>query len=196
MVKKSVLPAKSKKSTNHYIDNTKFYTEMVKYHRAYFDAKEAGEQLPQIPNYIGNCFLLIANRLGTNGNFRNYSFLDEMQADGIENCVRYCHNFDPNKYDKPFAYFTQIIYYAFLRRIERESKQAYIRYKSMERSIIHNTLVEMSPDDASHFQVAISTMMDEAKFATLSEKYDKKPTARKSGKVGVENLIESDDGED
>lgn len=180
-------------AANHYVDNDKFYEEIKKYHDAYHAAKNAGKDLPQIPNYIGECFLLIAQRLGTNRNFRNYTWLDEMCMDGVENCVRYCHSFDPYKYNKPFAYFTQVIYYAFLRRIERESKQSYIKYKAMEQSIIHNTLVELAPDDASHFQVAISSMMDETKFAALSEKYEKKAVESKRAKVGIEKLVEDDE---
>lgn len=185
----------AKKPTNHYVDNAKLLVEITKYRESYYKAKEAGENLPQVTRYIGECVVLIANRLGTNRNFRNYTYLDEMQYDGIENCIRYCHNFDPKKSDKPFAYFTQIIYYAFLRRIALESKQAYIKYKAMEQSMIYNTLVELAPDDASHFQVAISSMMDEAKFAKLSEKYDKKPTPKVKKKTGVEVLIKEDDDE-
>lgn len=183
----------AKKPSNHYVDNAKLYTEMIRYFNSYHAAKEKGEALPKISDYIGECILLIAENLGTNRNFRNYSYLDDMKADGIENCIRYCHNFDPDKSDKPFAYFTQIIYYAFLRRIEKEHKQAYVKYKTMERSIIHNTLVELAPDDASHFQVAISSMMDEDKFTTLREKYDKKPSLRKAKKKGVEKLIGDED---
>lgn len=121
------------------------------------------------------------------------TWLSDMVMDGVENCVRYCHSFDPYKYNKPFAYFTQVIYYAFLRRIEKESKQSYIKYKAMEQSIVHNTLVEMAPDDASHFQVAISSMMDEAKFASLSEKYEKKSVEPKKAKIGIEKLVEDDE---
>ena len=65
-----------------------------------------------------------------------------MISDGIENCVSYIHNFDPQKSNNPFAYFTQIIYYAFLRRIQKEKKQLYIKHKSLEQSVLFNTLVE------------------------------------------------------
>ena len=97
---------------------------------------------PQIPNYVGRCLLQIANRLATKPNFANYTFKDDMISDGIENCVSYIHNFDPEKSNNPFAYFTQIIYYAFLRRIQKEKKQLYIKHKSLEQSVLFNSLVE------------------------------------------------------
>ena len=61
-------------------------------------------------------------------------FRDDMISDGIENCVQYIHNFDPAKSKNPFAYFTQIIHYAFLRRIQKEKKQLDIKTKIIERS--------------------------------------------------------------
>jgi len=116
-----------------------------------------------------------------------------MIGDAIENCLRYLHNFNPDKSNNPFAYFTQIMYYAFLRRIEKEKKQSYIKYKSMENSIAMNTLVEMSPDDASHFHSVVVTM-DYDKLANLSEKYETKQNAKKAGKkTGVEKFIGDDD---
>jgi hypothetical protein len=114
-------------ATKHYIDNKKFYTEMVK-------MKEESQlkEKYEISNYIGQCFMDIAYGLSNRPNFINYTFKDDMIFDGVENCVRYCHNFDPEKSKNPFSYFTQIIYYAFLRRIEKEKKQSYIKYKMTE----------------------------------------------------------------
>ena len=89
---------------------------------------------PQIPRYIGECFLKIANHLSYKPNFVNYMFKDDMICDGIENCVRYIHNFNPEKSKNPFAYFTQIIYYAFLRRIQQEKKQLEIKNKILEKT--------------------------------------------------------------
>lgn len=179
--------------SNHYVDNEKLLKVISEYRIKYFKAKEAGTELPRVPEYIGVCLLQIADGLGQNRNFRNYSYLDTMKSDGIENCIRYCHNFDPERTKNPFAYFTQIIYYAFLRRIDIEHKAAYMKYKVMERSVIYNTLVELAPGDQEQFQAAISSMMDETKYAALCEKYDKKPNPRKKKKVGIEQLIEEDD---
>ena len=132
--------AKAKKA--HYVDNKQLYAVMVEYKKAVDEAEQTGDIKPQVPNYVGRCLLQIANRLATKPNFANYTFKDDMISDGIENCVSYIHNFYPEKSNNPFAYFTQIIYYAFLRRIQKEKKQLYIKHKSLEQSVLFNSLVE------------------------------------------------------
>jgi len=116
----------------HYVDNEKFLEVMTGYRIAYLESKENDEEKPMIPDYAGECFLKIAERLSHRPNFINYAFREEMVSDGIENCVMYASNFDHEKSSNPFAYFTQITYYAFLRRIEKEKKQLYIKYKTMD----------------------------------------------------------------
>lgn len=178
---------------NHYVDNKKLYTEMVKFINEYNTAKENGIETPRPSNYIGECIWLIANRLSTNRNFIGYTYREEMIGDAVENCLRYLHNFDPDKSTNPFAYFTQIMYYAFLRRIDKEKKQTYIKYKAMENSVTMNTLVELSPDDLSHFNAMIVTM-DMDKLNDLTEKYDAKQAAkRQKRKKGIDKFIGEDD---
>ena len=116
----------------HYVDNERFLEVMSDYREKYLQAKDNDTELPIIPDYAGECFLKIAERLSHRPNFINYAFREEMVSDGIENCVMYASNFNPEKSTNPFAYFTQIIYFAFLRRIEKEKKQLYIKYKTME----------------------------------------------------------------
>ena len=116
----------------HYVDNEKFLGVMSDYREEHLQAKDNDTELPIIPDYAGECFLKIAERLSHRPNFINYAFREEMVSDGIENCVMYASNFNPEKSKNPFAYFTQIIYFAFLRRIEKEKKQLYIKYKTME----------------------------------------------------------------
>ena len=116
----------------HYVDNEKFLVVMSDYREEYLQAKDNDTELPVIPDYAGECFLKIAERLSHRPNFINYAFREEMVSDGIENSVMYASNFNPEKSTNPFAYFTQIIYFAFLRRIEKEKKQLYIKYKTME----------------------------------------------------------------
>ncbi len=122
----------TKKKIVHYVDNKKFFNEMVIWKKAVKEAEETEEPRPPVTEYIGRCFLEIAENLSKKPNFMNYVFKDDMVGDGIENCILYAHNFDPKKSKNPFSYFTQIIYYAFLRRIEKEKKQAYIKYKMMK----------------------------------------------------------------
>ena len=117
---------------NNYIDNKEFLKEMVAYRKAVIAAKRKGEDKPRIPEYVGECFMKIAENLSHKPNFLSYTFRDEMISDAIENCVMYADNFNPAKSKNPFAYFTQIVYYAFLRRIQREKKQLYVKYKSTE----------------------------------------------------------------
>jgi len=118
--------------TNHYVDNKKFFKEMVEWKKLVIEASEMDEPRPPITEYIGSCFVEIAERLSHRPNFMNYEYREEMVGDGIENCLMYAHNFNPEKSKNPFSYFTQIIYYAFLRRIQKEKKQMYVKYKLIE----------------------------------------------------------------
>ena len=126
--------AKRKTKTNkiHYVDNAKFLEAMIEYKNEYNESIKNNKELPQISEYLGSVFLKIAQRLSFRPNFINYAFKNDMISDGIENCLHYIHNFNPEKSTNPFAYFTQIIYYAFIRRIQKEKKQLYIKYKSMQ----------------------------------------------------------------
>ena len=125
---------KNKAKNPHYVDNAKFLEAMREYKKSVNRAKRSKEDKPPVTNYIGECFLKIANHLSYRPNFINYTFRDDMIADGIENCLQYLDNFDPVKSKNPFAYFTQIIHYAFLRRIQKEKKQLEIKTKIIERS--------------------------------------------------------------
>ena len=118
----------------HYVDNSKLLEVMSEYREQYLVAKDNDIEPPPIPDYAGECFLKIAEKLSHRPNFINYAFREEMVSDGIENCVMYANNFNPEKSQNPFAYFTQIIYYAFLRRIQKEKKQLEIKGKILERS--------------------------------------------------------------
>ena len=126
--------ATRRKRSEHYVNNKEFLAALEVYIAQVNRAKLNDKEPPQIPRYIGECFLKIANHLSYKPNFVNYMFKDDMICDGIENCVRYIHNFNPEKSKNPFAYFTQIIYYAFLRRISQEKKQLEIKNKILEKS--------------------------------------------------------------
>ena len=126
--------ARGKRKSEHYVNNKEFLEALINYRAKCQRAEEAGEARPVIPRYIGECFLKIANHLSYKPNFVNYMFREDMMSDGIENCVQYIKNFNPEKSSNPFAYFTQIIHYAFLRRIQKEKRQMDIRGKLIERS--------------------------------------------------------------
>ena len=120
--------------SEHYVNNKEFLEALVVFKAKCLAAKEAGEQRPQISNYIGECFLKIATHLSYKPNFVNYMFREDMMCDGIENCVQYIENFNPEKSKNPFSYVTQIIYYAFLRRIQKEKRQLEIKNKILDKS--------------------------------------------------------------
>ena len=123
-----------RKRSDHYVNNKELLEAMIVYRSKCAIAKEKGIDPPAISNYLGECFLKIATHLSYKPNFVNYMFRDDMISDGIENCVQYIHNFDPEKSRNPFAYFTQIIHYAFLRRIQKEKKQLEIKTKIIEKT--------------------------------------------------------------
>ena len=123
-----------KKKSEHYVNNKEFLEALIVFKQQCKEAAENGDDRPRISNYIGECFLKIATHLSYKPNFVNYMFREDMICDGIENCVQYIENFDPEKSSNPFAYFTQIIYYAFLRRISKEKRQLEIRHKIISKS--------------------------------------------------------------
>ena len=121
-----------RKKSEHYVNNKELLEALIVYREKVAIAKEKELPKPRITNYLGSCFLKIATHLSYKPDFVNYMFRDDMISDGIENCVQYIHNFDPAKSRNPFAYFTQIIHYAFLRRIQKEKKQLDIKNKIIE----------------------------------------------------------------
>ena len=123
-----------RKKSEHYVNNKELLEALIVYRAKVANAKENDLPKPRITNYLGECFLKIATHLSYKPNFVNYMFREDMICDGIENCVQYIKNFDPEKSSNPFAYFTQIIHYAFLRRIQKEKRQMDIRAKIIERS--------------------------------------------------------------
>jgi len=123
-----------RKRSEHYVNNKEFLAAIIRHRENIEIAEIQGKEKPRIPRYIGECFLKIATHLSFKPNFVNYMFKEDMISDGIENCVQYIHNFNPEKSQNPFAYFTQIIHYAFLRRIQKEKKQLEIKNKILEKT--------------------------------------------------------------
>ncbi len=128
--------------SEHYVDNKKLFAEMKAYLDSVKEAEESGADKPRVPEYIGECLLKISTRLSTKPNFINYTYRDEMISDGIENCINYIGNFNPEKSDNPFAYFTQICYYAFIRRIQKEKKQFDVKMRFIEQASFEEFIVQ------------------------------------------------------
>lgn len=169
----------------NYVNNAEFLEAMITYKKAIREAEDSGEEAPRIPNYIGECLYQIANRLAYKPNFINYTYRDEMIADGLENAIMCVNNFDPEKSNNPFAYFTQVIWYAFIRRIHKEKKQTYIRHKVLENSVLTDSIVERG--DHSDSGGAAFVDLNNDYMNDFVEKYEasmeskKKPAKKKKG---------------
>ena len=171
----------------HYINNADFCKALVEYKESVETAKREHREKPNIPNYIGECFLKIAEGLSHKPNFINYTYRDEMISDGVENCLMYFENFDPSKSNNAFAYFTQIIYYAFLRRIQKEKKQMYVKYKSTEQFGIMEESELMGYDDVTVKPFELYDNISE--FIENFEETKKKKKEAKKAK-GIEKFLE------
>lgn len=185
-----------KRAKRNYVNNPEFLQAIIAYKKTCSEAEESGEPNPQVPNYIGECIYQIATRLATKPNFSGYTYKEEMISDGLENAIQALGNFNPEKSSNPFAYFTQIIWYAFLRRIEKEKKQLYIRHKVTESSVIHGTAIdkEDSTDagSASYIDLNNDYMND---FVSTYEKRIESKKVQQRKKKGLEKFIGDEDGE-
>ena len=176
-----------KKSGAHYVNNKEFLEAMKEWKERCKEAEALGDPQPPVTNYIGECFLKIANHLSYRPNFINYTYRDEMISDGIENCLQYCSNFNPEKSNNPFAYFTQIIYYAFIRRIQKEKKQQHVKHK-----IIENMNVDILMDGDSEQGVYVEYL--QKNFLPPEAVYKPKKKTKKEPK-GLEKFYD-DTGEE
>tara|TARA_Y100000004_G_scaffold193993_1_gene257654 strand:- start:1271 stop:1903 length:633 start_codon:yes stop_codon:yes gene_type:complete len=191
---------KKKVPDNHYIDNNEFFDAMVEWKKLVNAAESVGDPKPPITNYIGECFLKIATRLAFRANFINYPYQDEMIGDGVENCIMYASNFDPEKSKNPFSYFTQIIYYAFLRRIQKEKKQMYIKYKTLEQMDVHGVVpgyLKWKDDDKDiKDPYAEAFGLSENDIEKFKPKTTKKRGRKKKNTAKLDDVLSGDDNED
>ena len=157
--------ATEKKKKVHYVDNKAFLAAIVERKEHIKEAEAQGEPKHQISKYLGECILKIANHLSYRPNFINYTYKEEMISDGIENSLQYIDNFDPEKSKNPFAYFTQIIYFAFIRRIAKEKKQQKIKDRILKRSNIADMIVVQEHDDESLYQNQYIEFLDKYSFS-------------------------------
>ena len=179
----------TKKKSVHYVDNKKFLEAMIEWKEKCAMAEEADDPTPPLTNYIGECFLKIATHLSYRPNFINYSYRDEMISDGIQNCLQYAHNFDPEKSKNPFAYFTQIIYYAFIRRIQVEKKQVHVKNKMIEKQSYESFVTMEGDDTVYNIDLPYDVLLN--RMGPNGEVYEPKKKEVKS-KKGLEVFMEKD----
>jgi len=180
-----VMPPIRKKRSFNYINNVKFNLAMTEYKKSVVEAKDSGEELPRIPNYIGVCLYKIAIRLAYRPNFINYTYRDDMISDGLENAIMCINNFDPEKSNNPFGYFTKVIWFAFVRRIYKEKKQIYVRYKVMENSIFTDTA--FAHDNTDFNSSSLKELSDDQRD-TFVEKYESNIINKKKKIAEKKNL--------
>jgi hypothetical protein len=192
--------AKTKKPNEHYVNNKEFSHKVVEYVKTVREAEESGEPAPPVTDYIADCFMRIARGLSFKSNFVMYTYREEMMMDAVENCLKAINNYNietATRTGKPnaFSYFTQISWYAFLRRIAKEKRQHEIKMKFMfERGIDEFMISESEDPEASR---AVRQYVDQ-----LREKMDNirdpdslpppTQTPSKSGPVTVRNRKRTD----
>ena len=167
---------RTKAKPEHYVNNKEFLAAMVEYRKSVNRAKRKKQAKPPVTDYIGSCFLKIANHLSYRPNFINYTYRDDMISDCIENCLQYLDNFNPDKSNNPFAYFTQIIYYAFVRRIQKEKKQTIIKQKMIADSNYDD--MTLQPGDDREFKNQFTEFLK----ANLPKEEDPKLAPKKKKK--------------
>lgn len=174
----------------HFVDNKKFFEAIVAYKVLCEKAKQENKSEPIVPDYIGKCIIDIATHLAQRYNFANYTFRDEMISDGIERAIYALHKFNPEKSSNPFAYFTQIIFFAFVVRIKAEKKHSYIKHKALEHFAMETML-------DTNGEVIVD--VDFEKSAELISKFESEEIVAKSEKKpkikedGVEQFFGGDD---
>lgn len=180
----------TEKAPAHYVDNKKFYEALVEYRKKVLEAQEKGLEKPRVTEYIGECFLKIATHLSYKANFINYTFKDDMISDGIENCLTAVEKFDPERGMNPFAYFTQITFFAFVRRIQKEKKQQATKYKLLENIDIDQILAQSEGNEefANHLVELVRKQVDviDEDKRNIPTKKKKTVTKKTEGTLDIE----------
>jgi len=182
---------KTKKKSEHYVNNKEFLEAMKLYRKSVNKAKKEKKPKPPVTDYIGSCFLKIANHLSYRPNFINYTFRDDMISDGIENCLQYLDNFNPSKSNNPFAYFTQIIYYAFVRRIQKEKKQVTIKNRLITESNYDDMTLQPGEDKEfkNQFTEFLKKNMPIEEQQKIADSNKKKKKRKRTSKVSLDYFM-------
>jgi len=178
--------------SSHYVDNKKFLQALIEYRALIDAAKVEGKEHPQVPNYIGECFIKIATHLSYKSNFINYTFKDDMISDGIENCLTAVAKFDPAKSSNPFAYYTQIIYFAFLRRIQKEKKLQATKYKMIENMDL-DAIITQEHDHGEFNNQFLDYLKKQLDQVDIDKRVVNLPKKNKLAEENTNNPIDLDD---
>ena len=180
----------TKKQNEHYVNNKEFTEAVAEHNEAVKLAESKGEPTPQMSDYIGECIYKIATRLSTRPNFINYTYRDEMICDAIENCIQYIGNFNREKSNNAFAYVTQICYYAFLRRIQKEKKQVFVKQEILKETGLSEAAFDTIDGDTTGMSnTNIEWFQDNLNPVNYEPRTSKKKTTTKT-KKNLENFTE------
>lgn len=175
----------------HYVNNAEMLESIKRYKTDLKQSRADGQEAPRIPEYLGECILKIATRLSHKHNFINYSYRDDMILDGIENCIQCMDSFDPDKSSNPFSYFTQVIYFAFLRRIAKEKKQSYIKGKMLQDMAFESFELQDHDDDTDFVNAYTAYMQAHSTFDDSFIKSKEKKKKQKEDN-SLENFFQED----
>ena len=186
--------ARTQRKSIHYVNNADFSQAVVDYVTLVEEAKESKKAIPKVPDYVAKCFLRIAEGLSHKANFIRYTYREEMVMDAVENCLKAISNYNleaATRTGKPnaFAYFTQISWFAFLRRIAKEKKQQDVKIKYLTQSGIENFIDNELGDESSQqvvdaFVDTLRGRIDKVKsYDTEIKEFAKKEKKKRSIKV-------------
>lgn len=186
-----------KKAGNHYVDNKQLYEALVAWQKDLRKATRKKLPKPQLPDYVAECMMKMANRLSQKAGFVNYTFREDMVGDALESCLRYIHNFDPDKSTNAFAYITQIIHNAFIRRIQKEQKQLYVKMIIVDNADFIDSY-ERQDGDTNTYNNSYVTYLQENKGDVISKfenwkESKKNKAAKKKSEARLTGLFEDEE---
>lgn len=181
----------------HYVNNAEFLEQMKKHIACVKQCELENSKLPKVSDYIGECIYSIASKLANKPNFVNYPFRDEMISDGIENSLKYINNFDPDKSSNPFAYFTQIIYYAFVRRIKKEKTHLYAKYKLINQKMVDDIseYLHVTKYGSDQADLNMHEFLDNFEKSQEKKKIKAKIVSNRKKNIGFDDIFEQLDQE-
>lgn len=185
-------------TTSHYVDNKKLYQSLAGWLEAVEASNRDKQPRPVLPDYVAECMYKMATRLAQKGGFVNYTFKEEMVGDAMESCLRYIHNFNHRKYTNAFAYITQIIHNAFIRRIQKEQKQLYVKMKIVENADFIDSY-ERQNHDSSQYNNSYVTYLQEnmgdviTKFEDWKEGKKRRSVQQRKKVASVSVLFEDEE---
>ena len=187
--------APRKKQNAHYVNNADFSQAVVDYVTEANKARNDKVEVPKVPDYVAQCFLRIAEGLSHKSNFSRYTYREEMVMDAVENCLKAINNYNleaATRTGKPnaFAYFTQISWFAFLRRIAKEKKQQDIKMKYLSSSGLEEFIVSEEGQSNSVVSAFVDSLKDRIERVRHTDEQIK--TFAKEEKIRKKRAVNAD----